>query len=428
MERFTGLIGLAVLMAIAYALSVDRRRISPRIVVGGVLLQFAFAFLFLQYEPVAKIFEYFAELVTTVISFANEGTAFIFGDKLTDAKGPWGFIFAVKVLPVIVFFASLMTVLYHLRIMQVVVAGVAWVLRRTMGVTGAEAISAAANIFLGQTEAPLLVKPYIAGMTRSQIMAVMVGGFATIAGSVMAAYIGILGGEGHEQQVLYAKHLMTASVMSAPAGFVMAKIMMPELESPRDESLRSLLSDERTTRNLVDAAASGATDGLRLALNVAAMLVAFVSLLAMANWPLQALSGWGPVAEWRAAHGVPVLSLQTMLGWVFTPLAWTMGVEWKDCGFFGSLLGHQLIATEFIAYLKLGAGIRDGTVGPRAAQIATYALCGFANFPSIAIQIGGLSGMAPERRADFATLGLRAMTAGALACWMTGAIASVFIA
>jgi CNT family concentrative nucleoside transporter len=427
MERFTGLIGLVVLLAIAFALSTDRRRISPRIVIGGLLLQFTFAFLFLRFEPVAAQFTRFAEVVTTVISFANEGTRFIFGDRLTDQEGPWGFIFAVKVLPVIVFFASLMTVLYHLRVMQVVVAGVAWVLRRTMGVTGAEAISAAANIFLGQTEAPLLVKPYIPTMTRSQIMAVMVGGFATIAGSVMAAYIGILGGKGHEQQVLYATHLITASVMSAPAGFVMAKIMLPETENPRDESLRSLMSDERTTRNVVDAAASGAADGLRLALNVAAMLVAFVSLLALANWPLQALGNWGPIAEWRGAHGVPDLSLQTILGWVFTPLAWTMGVPRADCGFFGSLLGHQLIATEFVAYLKLGGAIQAGTVGPRAAQIATYALCGFANFPSIAIQIGGLSAMAPDRRADFATLGLRAMTAGALACWMTGTIASVFI-
>jgi CNT family concentrative nucleoside transporter len=427
MERLTGLIGLGVLLTVAFALSTDRRRINPRIVIGGLSLQFLFAWSFLVFPPVVAGFTYAAAAINRVISFADEGTRFIFG-RLADSEGPWGFVFAVRVLPVIIFFASLMSVLYHLGVMQRVVAGVAWVLRRTLGVTGAEALSGAANIFLGQTEAPLCVKPYIPTMTRSQIMAIMTGGFATIAGSVMAAYVGILGGTSDETRILFLKHLIAASVMSAPAGFVMAKIMLPETESPREETVDALANEERLTRNVLDAAAAGATDGLKLALNVAAMLVAFVALLAMVNWPLQAFGDWGPVASWRAEHGVPGLSLQNILGWVFTPLAWTMGVPRGDCGFFGSLLGHQLIATEFVAYAKLGDAIQHGAVGSRAAQIATYALCGFANFPSIAIQIGGLSAIAPERRADFATLGLRAMTAGALACWMTGAIASLFIA
>ncbi len=426
MERLTGLVGVAVILLLGVAMSADRRRIDPRIVVGALALQFVLAFLFLSFPPVVRIFDNFAAGVTRVISFADEGIVFLFG-KAADASQPWGFIFAVKVLPVIVFFASLMGVLYHLGIMQRVVAAVAWVLRRALGVTGVEALSAAANIFLGQTEAPLTVRPYIAGMTRSQIMAIMVGGFATIAGSVMAAYIGILGGDSPESRVLFAKHLITASVMSAPAGLLMAKIMLPETESPRSEELTSLLTSERTTRNVMDAAAEGATEGLKLALNVAAMLVAFIALLAMLNYPLAALSEWGPIADWRAVHGIPVLKFQAILGYALTPLAWCLGVPWADCRGFGSVLGEQIIATEFVAYLDLAAHIRNGTLSSRACQIATYALCGFANLPSIAIQIGGLSAMAPNRRSDFAALGLRAMVAGALACWMTGAIAGVFI-
>jgi len=422
---------MMVLLGIAVLLSTDRRKIRPRIVLAGIALQVLFAFLFLRFTPIADAFEFFAEGVTRVISFAHEGTRFIFGAMATadnrDGMHPWGFVFAIQVLPVIIFFASFMSVLYHFGVMQRVVAGVAWVIRRSLGVTGVEALSAAANIFLGQTEAPLTVKPFIATMTRSQIMGIMVPGFASIAGSVLAAYVGILGGDSHESQVLFTKHLLTASLMSAPAGLVMAKIMMPETETPRDESLASLVTARPNTRNVMDAAAEGATEGMRLAFNVAAMLIAFVALLALLNYPLAALSQIDSVAAWRAEHGVPVLSFQNILGYIFTPLVWTFGVPWGDCRVFGTLLGEQIIATEFVAYLDLGAQIKNGTISHRAAQIATYSLCGFANLPSIAIQIGGLSGMAPERRSDFASIGLRAMTAGALACWMTGCIAGVFI-
>jgi len=427
MDRFVGLIGIVVLLLTALALSTNRRRINLRLVGWGMVLQFVLAYLLLKFEPVSNQFNYLAAGVNKVISFADSGTQFLFGNNLPDPSGPWGFVFAVKVLPIIVFFAALMAVLYHLRVMQVVVAGVAWVLRRTMGVTGAEAISAAANIFVGQTEAPLMIRPYIATMTRSQVMAVMVGGFATIAGSVLAAYVTLLGDSSPESRILFAKHLMTASVMSAPAGLVMAKIMVPETEEPPPETLTSLLAGERTTRNVVDAAAEGATDGLKLALNVAAMLVAFVALIAMLNWPLAALSEVGFVAQWREANGVPVLTMQVILGYILTPLAWCMGVPWEDCRVFGSLQGQQVIATEFVAYLDLAGHVRNGTISPRAAQIAAYALCGFANLPSIAIQIGGLSAIAPGRRSDFATLGLRAMVAGALACWTTACVAGVFI-
>lgn len=427
MERAQGLIGVLAILTIGFILSTDRRRINPRVVVGGLTLQFALAYTFLKFPPVVQVFDVFARIVTRIISFAAEGTRFIFGNA-ADASGAWGFIFAVQVLPIIIFFAAFMGVMYHLRIMQVVVAGLAWVLRRTVGATGAEALSASANIFLGQTEAPLTVRPYIPTMTRSQIMAVMTGGFATIAGSVMAAYINMLGGPEDAGRILFAKHLITASVMSAPAGLVMAKIMLPETESPREESLHSLLTEDLTSHNVIDAAAAGASDGLKLALNVAAMLVAFVSLLAMLNYPIAALSEWKPIAEWRAGLGLPVFTFQNLLGYVFTPLAWACGVSWKDAHPYGSLMGTQIIATEFVAYIDLANHVKNHTMSSRACQIATYALCGFANIPSIAIQIGGLSAMAPDRRTDFVKIGPRAMVAGALACWMTGCVAGLFIA
>lgn len=426
MQQFTGLIGIGVLLGMAFALSTNRRAVSARIVLAGLALQLFMAWLCLSFSPVVAVFDGLAAGVNKVISFADDGMKFLFGN-VADPNGPWGFVFAVRVLPIIIFFASLMGVLYHLGVMQRVVAAVAWLLRGALGITGAEALSASANIFVGQTEAPLCIKPYIAGMTRSQIMAVMTGGFATIAGSVLAAYVGVLGGDDPESRVMFAKHLMTASLMSAPAGLVMAKIMLPETESPGSESIQDLTRVTRTTRNVMDAAVAGASDGLQLALNVAAMLVAFVALLALVSWPLEALGHWEPIAEWRAANGIPDLSLQLVLGWALSPLAWTMGVPWSDCTFFGGMLGKQVIATEFVAYLSLGEAIKQGTISPRSAQIATYTLCGFANFASIGIQIGGLGAIAPERRSDFASIGLRAMTAGALACWMTGAVASLFI-
>ena len=425
MNSSIGLLGVLVMLSLGWALSLRRQAIRLRPVVMGVTLQFALAWVLLRFPPVVAAFDVFAAGVTRVISFADEGTTFVFG-KAADAGQAWGFIFAVKVLPIIIFFASLMSVLYHLGVMQRVVAAVAWVIRRVMGVTGTEALSSAANIFVGQTEAPLTVKPFIATMTRSQVMCIMVGGFATIAGSVMAAYISMIGGDDPAMRVEVAKHFMTASVMSAPAGIVMAKLMLPETETPRDESLDALRSMPRTTVNVMDAAAEGASDGLKLALNVGAMLIAFVALLAMLNWPLAALSETAPVAAWREARGLPVFTFQNMLGWVFTPLAWCMGTG-TDAHAVGTLMGQQVIATEFVAYVDLAEAKRTGAISPRGVAIATYALCGFANLPSIAIQIGGLGAMAPERRSDFASLGLRAMIAGALACWMTGSIAGLFL-
>ncbi len=426
MSNLTGLLGVTVFIAVAFLFSTARSRVNWRLVASGIALQFTLAFLLLRFPPVVALFEFLARAVTKIISFSDAGITFVFGE-LGNAGGPWGFVFAVRVLPVIIFFASIMAILYHLRVMQAVVACVAWVLRRTLGVTGAEATSAAANIFVGQTEAPLTIRPYLPTMTRSQICAVMVGGFATIAGSVLAAFVGILGGESEEARVLFAKHLLTASVMSAPAGLVMAKLLMPETETPRDEALGSLLAQPVETRNVLDAAVAGASDGLRLALNVGAMLIAFAAIIAMLNWPLSALSEQQHVASWRADYGIPVLTLQTILGTLFTPAAWLMGVPWADCTKFGSLIGQQVVATEFVAYLDLGKHIKNNTLDPRSAQIATYALCGFCNFASIGIQIGGLSALAPDRRADFAAIALRAMFGGLLACWCTAAVAGVFL-
>ena len=424
-----GLLGVATLLALAFALSTNRRAIRPRTVIAGLAIQFALAFLLLRFPPMVAAFDAFAAVVAKIISFADEGTRFIFGNA-ADTGGAWGFIFAVKVLPIIIFFASFMAVLYHLGVMQRVIALLAGLLRSTLGVTGVEAMSAAANIFVGQTEAPLTVRPFIGRMTRSQLMTVMVGGFATIAGSVMAAYIVMLGGDDPAARTEIAKHFMIASVMSAPAGLLMAKIMLPETESPADESIAELRKMPRTTANVMDAAAEGATDGLKLALNVAAMLVAFVSLIALLNWPLAALSelnsDWLPIASWRAELGLPVLSFQNILGTVLQPLAWLMGAG-ADAHKVGAVMGQAVVATEFVAYLDLASMIKSGEISSRASTIAIYALCGFANLPSIAIQIGGLGAMAPERRSEIAALGLRAMTAGALACWLTGAIAGIFL-
>ena len=426
-----GLIGILVLVLLAVLISEDRRRFPYRLVILGVLLQFGLAWLLLEFGPVVLAFSVLGHWVNAVISSADAGSYFVFGE-LSNPTGAWGFVFAARVLTVIVFFASFMAVLYHMGIMQRVIAGLAWMLRTTLGVTGTEAMAMAANVFVGQTEAPLCVKPYIARMTRSQLATLMVGGFATIAGSVFAAYVGMLGGQGEEHladRVLFIKHLITASVLSAPAAFVMAKIIVPEREVPLDEGLKSV-AEERQTRNVLDAAAAGATDGLRLALNVAAMLIAFVSLLALINTVLGALGTVGLPKQALQALGIDRLRLEVILGWILSPLAWTMGVPWSECSFFGSLLGQKLVATEFVAYGSLAQDLHNpagAQLSERSAVMAAYALCGFANFPSIAIQIGGLTALAPGRRSEFASLGLRAMAGGALASWMTACIAGILV-
>ncbi|MHC4990532.1 MAG: NupC/NupG family nucleoside CNT transporter [Planctomycetota bacterium] len=428
MERWIGLLGIVALFGLVWLMSTNRRAIPWRIVVVGVILQLALAWLLLTVGPVVRALDGLAWAVNGVIASAGEGSKFVFGD-LADLEGPWGFIFVVQAVPVIIFFGALMGVLYHMGVMQRVVAALAWCLQRTLGVSGTEALSVAANVFVGQTEAPLMVRPYLVGMTRSQLTVLMTGGFATIAGSVLGAYVILLGGDNEATRIVFAKHLMVASVLSAPAAIVMAKIIVPETETPPDEEhLNATVAKE--TRNVVDAAAVGTTDGLRLAMNVVAMLVSFIALLALINWPLEALSEWRPLAEWRAERQLEPFSVQMGLGYLLSPLALLMGVPWEDCRLFGSLLGEKIVVTELLAFGSLSEMIQadEPPISPRTSYIAAYALCGFANLPSIGIQIGGISALAPERRADLARLGLRAMIAGACASWCTACVAGLFLA
>ncbi len=429
MQQFTGLLGVLAILVIGYALSTNRRAIRWRTIIAGLLLEAVVALLFLRFPPVVLVFDGLATIVTKVVSFAEDGTRFIFGNA-TDASAAWGFIFAIKVLPIIIFFAALMAVLYHIGVMQRIIAVFARVLQHTLGITGIEAMSTAANVFVGQTEAPLTIKPFIARLTQSQLMCIMVGGFATIAGSVMGAYIVMVGGDDEAMRIEVAKHFMAASVMSSAAAIVLSKLMCPETETPPDESIEALRETSSSATNVMDAAAEGATDGLKLALNVAAMLIAFVSILALLNWPLTALSEvdtwWLPIASIRAEIGLPILSFQNILGLLLQPLAWLMGAG-ADARTLGTLMGESIVATEFVAYFHLSNLIADGEISKRSSTIAIYTLCGFANLPSIAIQIGGLGALAPSRRGDIAKLGFRAMLAGALACWMTGAIAGVVV-
>ncbi|MEM9374437.1 MAG: nucleoside transporter C-terminal domain-containing protein, partial [Planctomycetota bacterium] len=331
--------------------------------------------------------------------------------------------------PKIIFFASLMAVLYHIGLMQRVVAMLAWLLRSTLRVTGTEALVTAANVFVGHTEAPLCVRPYLGRMTRSQLNLIMTGGFATIAGSVLAAYIGMLGGADEASRAIWVKQLVTASVMSAPAAFVLAKIIVPETEPVPDDTDATLAAPETPHSNVLDAAAHGATEGLKLALNVAAMIMAFVSLLALVNLPINALGEVAWVDARLSAAGIDSLNLETIMGWCFAPIAWVMGVPGEDCVFFGRLMGEKLVVTEFLAFQSLAEALNPAEGPPRISErsgrMAVFALCGFANFASIGIQIGGLSVLAPERRAMLARLGLRAMAGGALASWLTATIAGV---
>ncbi|GAB4386742.1 MAG: nucleoside transporter [Phycisphaerales bacterium] len=440
LARFQGLIGLGVLVLLAWLISERRRLFDWRIVIGGIGLQIVLAAVLLRVPGPVEALEWLSRGVAGVIARADAGIAFVFSRELLQPDAPWGFVFAVRVLPIIIFFASLMSVLYFIGVMPRLVALLAWVLRRSLGVSGAEAMAMASNVFVGQTEAPLCVRPLLEKMTRAQLMTLMVGGFATIAGSVLAAYamylapgvpdeLGRLDPQVTAARAEWIKHLITASVMSAPAAFVMARIIVPETETPPDERVASISSDQ-TPANIFDAAAIGAADGLRLALNVAAMLIAFVSLLALVSWPLEALgTGLQPLHDWLQQRHIDRLNLQVILGWMLAPLAWTLGVPWRDCGFFGSLMGEKIIATEFIAYVHLAKDVNgaDPMLTERSARIAAYALCGFANFASVGIQIGGLSALAPGKRRVFTQLAMRAMIGGAFASWMTACIAGLFL-
>ncbi|NOX57156.1 MAG: NupC/NupG family nucleoside CNT transporter [Planctomycetes bacterium] len=422
MERWISGFGLVAMIGLAWLMSSHKRRISWRVVVGGALLQFAFALLVLRTEPGHWFFAFLGDVFTRLLAFVDEGSLFVFG--VSPRGGESGFppgvvllrTFAFGVLPTIVFFSSLMSVLYHLGVMQKVVLVAAWIMQKTLGTSGAESLSAAANIFVGQTEAPLMIRPYVGSMTQSELMAVMVGGFATIAGGVMAAYVAM---------GIDAGHLMTASVISAPAALLIAKVMQPETEQPKTLG-RVAITVERTSVNVIDAAAVGALDGMKLAINVAAMLIAFLALLAMFDWMIAWVGHQVGTACGLQLHW----SLSKILGYLFWPLAWLMGIEPKDCLPAGQLMGLKMAANEFVAYQRLTEWLQPASgvrLSPRTVTILTYALCGFANFGSIGIQLGGIGGIAPERRGDLARLGLRAMLGGTLAACMTACIAGVLL-
>jgi CNT family concentrative nucleoside transporter len=411
-----GIFGLAVLLSIAFAFSSNRKEVDWKLVASGIGLQLFFAVLVILVPGGRQFFEGLSRIFVTIIGFAMEGSAFIFG-SLADPSN-LGFIFAFQVLPTIIFFASLMGVLYHLGLMQKVVQAMAWVMLKVMRISGSESLSVAANVFVGQTEAPLVVRPYISRMTESELLTMMVGGMATIAGGVLAAYITMLGGADEAARIFYAKHLLAASIMAAPATIVIAKLLKPEV----DESVtrgKVTLHVEKTATNVIEAAANGAGDGVRLALNVGGMLLAFVALIALVNYPL----GWiGQITGLEAVIGQPI-SLSMILGYFLSPLAWVIGIPWQDAVTVGGLIGEKVITNEFVAYAHLKE-IQDGLT-PKALLISTYALCGFANFSSIAIQIGGIGGLAPDRRSDLARLGLTAVLGGTLATMMTATIAGV---
>jgi len=426
-----GLFGLCVLIGIAVLFSRDRRNIKWRLVGIGILLQLVFAGLILGTPWGNTFFDWLGKGFVTLINFTYEGSSFVLG-PLGQPPGPDNllFTFAFGVLPVIIFFASLTAVLYHLKVLQFVVKGLGWLMAKTLGISGAESLSTAANVFIGQTEAPLFVRPYIDGMTTSELMTLMVGGMATIAGSVLAAYVGFLGGDDPVMQAQFAKHLIGASIMSAPAAIVMAKILIPETETPETLGTVDVTTHETTDVNVIEAAASGASVGLKLALNVGAMLLAFIALIAVLNWVLGGIGeavGLNDALANASGGRFETLSLQAIFGYVFAPLAWAMGVESADMLAFGTLLGEKIAINEFIAYASLGELREAGSVSPRTIAIGAYALCGFANFSSIAIQIGGIGGLAPKRRSDIAKLGLIAVLGGALASWMTATIAGVLI-
>jgi CNT family concentrative nucleoside transporter len=430
--RLVGLLGIVTMIGIAVALSYDRKRIDWRLVGAGLALQALFGVIVLKTGPGRAFFDAVGRAITGLLGVQEQGARFVFGNLVQSnvpvgLPGPNGALdtsagyiantgafFAFNVLPTIIFFSALMSVLYYLNVMQTVVKGIAWVMQKTLRTSGAETLSASGNIFLGQTEAPLLIKPFVKTFTPSELNTVMVGGFATVAGGVLAAYVGML--SGYFPGI--AAHLLAASVMNAPAGLYLSKIIRPETGDPVTRgSLK--LEVEKTDSNVIEAAASGAAQGVQLAINVAAMLMAFVALVALINFLLGAAG---------SAVGIDGLSMQGILGFLLRPLAWVMGTPWQDTAYVGSLIGIKTTLNEFVAYAQFGSDLGSGiALSPRSAVILTYALLGFANFSSIAIQIGGIGGLAPERRGEIARFGLRAMIAGNLAAFTSASIAGMLV-
>src|SRR6195256_6421325 len=409
MGRFTGILGLLTMLGLAYAFSTNRHAIRLKTVAWGLGLQFVFAIFVLRIDAGRQAFQKAGDVVNRLLSYAFAGSQFVFGE-LGKQGSHLGFYFAFQVLPTIIFIAAFFAVLYHYGIMQFIIKIAAWVMTRVMGASGAESLNVAASIFMGQTEAPLTIRPFLPDLTRSELMTVMTSGMAHVSGGIMAAYIAF---------GIEPKHLLSAVIMTAPGTILISKMLVPETEVPKTAG-RVVMSEEEVGQekkeNLLGAVARGTTDGLNLALNVAAMLISFLALIALLNGILGGIHGW------LAAHGLPYFpsSLERIFGTVFAPIAWVIGVPWKDCGIVGTLLGTRMALNEPVAFSLLGS--QKAALDPRSFTIATFALCGFANLGSIGIQIGGISALAPNRRHDLARLGIRAMLAGTLANFMTATI------
>ena len=435
MDYLRGLIGIFVLLSIAFLLSRNKKQIDWKLVVSGLVLQILVAVCVLKIPFVKNAFDYLGHGVVTFLGFALDGAQFLFGDlarnsDALDANHNLGYLFAFQALPTVIFFSAVTSGLYYLGILQKIVYGFAWLMAKTMRLSGAESLSAAGNIFLGQTEAPLLVKPFIGRMTSSELHCLMTGGMATIAGSVMGAYISFLGGTDPAELAKFATYLLCASIMNAPAAIVMAKIFLPET-APHEIDRALRINRESVGVNIVDALASGAADGLRLALNIGAMLLAFIAVIAALNWILMdGIGAWTGLNEWvrtSTNNTFQGFSLEYVFGQVFRVIAFAMGVEWSDTLQVGSLLGQKMVINEFIAYSSLADMKDSDLLSEKSIVIAAYALCGFANFSSVAIQIGGIGGMAPERQGDLSRLGIRALLAASLATMMSGTIAGALL-
>ena len=410
MGRFTGILGLLTMLAIAYIFSTNRKKINPRTVAVGLALQIVFAFLVLKWETGRWLITQAGTAVNKLLEYSFAGSTFIFGD-LGRKGGPLGFYFAFQVLPTIIFIAAFFAILYHFGIMQFFVKIAAWVMKRLMGASGVESLNVAASIFMGQTEAPLTIRPFLPRVTQSELMTIMTSGMAHVSGGIMGAYI--LSG-------IEAKHLLTAVIMTAPGTILISKMLVPETETPQVE-VSTEEKEEEKHENVLAAASKGTSDGLGLAINVAAMLISFLALVALINGIL------GGTHNWLAGHGFVWFpsSLESVLGRIFAPIAWVIGVPWHDCLKIGNLLGTRMVLNELVAFTMLGA--QKAALDPRSFTIATFALCGFANISSIGIQIGGLGALAPNRRGDLARFGFRAMIAGTMANLMSASIVGMFL-
>lgn len=416
-----GLLGTVALIFIGFLFSSDRKSINWSLVLKGTILQLVLALLILKVPGVELVFDFISRAFVKTVNFAHDGASFVFGDFMTGQVNPYIRNFATWILPSVIFFSALSSLLYYWGVLQKVVWFMAYIMKRLMGLSGAESVAAAGNVFLGQTEAPLLVKPYLGKMTKSEIMCLMAGGMATIAGGVLASYIGFLGGDDKLSQIYFAKHLLTASIMSAPAAIVFAKIIVPEKEKINEDL--SVAKDKIGT-NALEAITNGTTDGLKLAVNVGAMLIVFISLMAFANYILWFSGHYTGINDIVASWGhYDSLSFEAILGYALAPISWIMGVPWSDCMIVGQLLGEKTILNEFVAYADLGT--LKHYMSDKSTLMCTYVLCGFANFASIGIQVGGIGALAPEKKSVLAKYGMKALVAGTLASMSTAVLAGM---